>query len=284
MSPYSNKIIIPILMLIILPAVVFATTEISMKTSDVYTAQYRTTNVDSDVLKNCVPTFQSDLKDQPWVDIKPAIFDMAPGETKDIVIILNNPPVGYYSDIFQIRCERYLEGEFQNIVEIISPTDQPQFHILVKESGEGMSYQIIPMKSFEFLANGGETKIADFRIANTGTTDLDVVFVVPPEYQSTINFNPSKTTIDVNEVKTFKINVEVPDQFTPFIANISIGIGDFQDIFIVSGQKESEVAGAAAVTSVVFGDVDAGPIKIPAWIVISVIVAGVIYISRYKSE
>lgn len=273
-----NKTIIAGLCIIILLSVpVLADLrEIDMKTNEEYTARFIAENIQGTVLVNCIPYLDGNLEGEDWVKIKPSKFNLEPGEEQDIILTFSYPPVGYYEGGMQISCERYYQGEFVGIYDIIEPETRPEFRLKVKLAGAGQSYSIFPSKTYNFIGKPGITERAKFSIANLGTTDLTTSFEIKPEYNNIISITPPRKTIPIDEIQQYTIEINLPEDFTNMNTTIDVFIGDYGDTFTITGETETFRTTGAAVQSVAFtGETNVLGIKIPNWTIIGgLLIAG----------
>lgn len=280
----KQKLILIMMILMILP-IAYAQTDLVMKTNEVYTAEFKALNSNTDNLINCVPYFSSDMQGQTWVKVSPNTFDLPAGQFEIITIQFDHPPVGYYSDKFQISCDRIHEGKFVSSLDIITAGSQPEYNLIVKIAGEGQSYQIQPAKEFNFIGTEGGTETAAFNIINTGSIEVPVTITVPKEYANIISVTPSSINIDQGELKNFKITVNVPEGFETLETELQLKIGDYTDTFKITGEKESLASSGAAVASVALGgSVKIGALDIPTPLIIVLIIVALIWIWRLDNK
>jgi len=253
--------------------------DLTMKTNEVYTVHYQFNNVDDgDTLKDCVPYFSKDLEGKDFVLFQPKIFELASGETQDIVISIQEPPTGYYQDSFNVRCTRYVGNEFVGAGDVIK--DPVQYDIVVVLAGVGQAYAITPSNQFYFLSIPPALEKADFQIVNTGSAELDVIFELPPEFPN-IKIEPLRATIPSGKVQLFKVSVPTEVGFESLHAEIPVRIGDYGDKFIIDGKRESIATGSgAAVTSIAFGNVDINGTMIPSWVIFAVLAVAFYYVYK----
>jgi YbbR domain-containing protein len=259
--------------------------EVTMKTNDIYTAHFEVENENNGgELRDCIPYFSKDLKDQPFVILEPKQFNLNWGEKQTIMVSFQNPETGFYQDEINVRCVKYLEGEFVGAEDILS---NPQnFELIVKISGEGQAYSINPTNKYFFYSKPPSEETATFQIANIGTTELDVNFQIPSDALN-VKITPIRITIPEGKSQVFTVKVTTDQNFKDMKAEIPINIGDFKDVFIVEGEKETITSvGGAAVTSIAFGDVEVNGFKIPRWVIIILLVGAgyVIYKEQNKRE
>jgi hypothetical protein len=254
-----------LILLIIMCSMVTAI-DVSMKTNDVYTADFEFENIDDgDELRDCIPYFTQDLVKKSFVTIEPQQFNLNSGESQIVQIKIINPETGYYRDELNVRCARYVNGEFIGAGDIFE--SGKEINVIVALAGEGQSYYISPTNEYFFLAKPGQDESAEFQIANLGSVDLDVSFQIRPG----ITITPVRRTIDIGEVESFRIDVQIPEDFTSLDTEIPVLIGDFGDTIKISGEVESLSTGAGgAVANIALGNVQVQDVAIPAWVILVV--------------
>jgi hypothetical protein len=247
---------------------------VNMKTNDFFIVQFSVSNSNNIDLRNCVPYMKtSDYALLEGVSFSPEIFDLPPGTSKTVSGRLDGLDVGYYEGLVNVKCERYGDGELVDVDDIIDPNVAPRYEILVSPAGEGQDYVFIPVQSYQFLSNGGETKTARFTIANTGDKTLSVDILPPAEYQDIISVSPRMASIVPGDRTSFQITVVVPEDFEGMETNLSITIGDYSEDFTVIGLEErAGLVGSAVAQNLLSGTVSAGTIKIPKSILLIIII------------
>jgi hypothetical protein len=262
-----------LLMLLMLPLALASTTEIQLKTNEEYAAKYAIRNINEDVLTGCTPYFVQDFKDTDWAAAYPVSFNLQPGQLQEINVVLTKPPVGYYLDVLQIKCDRTVNGTTYRDVDIISPNNEPVYSVTVQIAGEGEAYKVQPSDTFSFITKPGTEESAKFTIINTGTVDLPVKI---PVNLTGVTFTPNNTVIGIGNRQEFIIKILTPSGFKSMNEKIIMQVGAYDEPFYLKGQLESEAAGTAALQSVIGGDVDVNGINIPGWFI-----AGIIIIAIY---
>lgn len=272
------------MMFVLMALPLVAGEELKLKTTDIYVADYKATNIENDTLKNCMPYFEDNLHQLDWVSVKPQKFGLAEDQSQTIRITFDNPKMGYYEDRFQIRCDRYYNNSFLESVKIISPTKQPNYNILVRRAGEDMAYTVSPSKEFIFYEEPGKVKHVSFKIGNTGGVPLDVRFETPTRYTSNVNITPKTTEIKVNNLQTFDLSVAIPNGQTELNTKLEFHVGDFVDNFTIQGKDKAEAQGAAAAASVIGSDVEVGNFKIPTWLVAVILIGAMVYLISIETK
>lgn len=269
-----KRLLIGIMMLAMLSVASAYTESFDMKTSDFFIVQFGVGNVNNLELRNCLPYVSTG--DKPLKEaftFSPEIFDLAPGEQQVISGRIDDLPTGYYEGRVNVKCERYLSGSLADVQDIISDSEAPSYEILVTPAGEGQNYVFIPVQSYVFISKPGQTEKATFSIANTGLKNLEVDITTTAEYQDTITITPRKTSISPGERESFQIRVDVPADFEGLETNLTVNIGDYQEGFPITGEKEGfNIAGNAVSQNLLNGSISAGNIKIPNWTVILTII------------
>ena len=276
------RLSIMIIMIIMMAGIVSAK-DITMKTNEIYTAQFEVRNIDDgDTLRDCIPYLSGDLEDQPFMVLQPSKFDLQPGESQVLQISIQEPPVGYYQDELNVRCTRYLGNEFIGAGDIIS--SPPTYKVLVKLAGEGQAYSIIPTNGFFFFSKPPSTEKATFKIANTGSTDLDMTFEIPAGVTN-VRFDPIRATIPEGTVQLVTVTINTDAEFKSMKEEIPLKIGDFGDVFTIEGEKESLASGGgAAITSIAFGNVEVQGTKIPGWLIIIVLAVAFYFVYQEQKK
>jgi hypothetical protein len=270
-----------LLILALLPIVMGATTEISLKTNEEYTGQYAIRNTGDDALSDCRARWQGDFAGQEWVQVLPAKFDMAPGALQQLSVIITKPPVGFYSDVLQVACDRSVAGVFVGRYDIIAPDNEPVYSMTVKIAGEGEGYTIQPVAEFKFLTNPGDIETAKFTIVNTGTVDLPVNITSDDPL---IIFTPSYTVVGINNRVDIKVQYVTQKNFSSFKKIIMMRIGSYDEPFTISGQLEKDAAGAPAFASILTDKIAVGTREIPGWLILVVLVGAMYLVIKGRKE
>ena len=254
---------------------------ISMKTNQVYTAYYEVTNAEAQTLKSCTPYMTGDLANVTWKSINTQKFDLYQDESKQLILTFQHPDPGYYVGQLQIHCEYWINNEFTKATNILNPLYAPTYTLIVSIAGQGQAYAF-NSHTYQFIGKSGQTKTANFIIANTGTTPLIITILIPAGYENIIDINPLTSTILPSTTQTYKITVNIPNNFTTIEANLTINIGDYQDQFTIHGEKETLGTTGAAVQSIGFQSTT--PIagyQIPTIpIIIVLVIAGIFLVSE----
>ena len=250
----NNKHLLTVLvgLIMVLATFIGAKAEnITMKTNQVYTAYYDVSNTEAQNLKNCVPYMTGDLTNVTWKGINTQKFDLYQDDTKQLILTFQHPEPGYYVGQLQIHCEYWINDEFTKSGPILNPLYAPTYTIIVSIAGIGQAYAF-NSHTYNFIGKTGQTKTANFIIANTGTTPLSTTIIIPPGYENIIDINPLTSTISPATTQNYKIIVHIPDDFKGFNTNLTINIGDYQDNFIIQGERETLATSGAAVQSIGF--------------------------------
>ena len=250
----------------------FPKTTVNMKTTDYYLIQFEVINHEALDLYNCVPyvhTTYDSIRD--YVTFNPSLFNML--ESRQVSVRIEDVPPGLYEAALGVRCEIHFQGEFLEIRDIVRPNEMPRYEFLVSPAGEGQDYVFIPVQSYHFIANPGDSKQAMFTIANTGRTDLEVVISPEAEYQDQIKVVPSRLTIMPDQRRQIQIEIQTDREFTGMNTSLRIEIGDYVEEFPITGERERLFIPGGAVTQNLFqGTTSAGNIEIPNWIVLTIII------------
>lgn len=224
---------------------------ISMKTNQVYTAYYEVSNKEAQNLKNCIPYMTADLANVTWKGINTQKFDLYQDDTKQLILTFQHPDAGYYVGQLQIHCEYWINNVFTKAGPILNPLYAPTYTLIVSIAGQGQAYAF-NSHTYTFIGKEGQIKTANFIIANTGTMPLSTTIKIPPGYENIIDINPLTSTIIPGTTQNYKITVHIPDDFKTMDSNLTINIGDYQDTFIIHGEKETLGTAGAAVQSIGF--------------------------------
>jgi hypothetical protein len=275
--------ILSILLVILVATPIFAK-DISMKTNEVYKAEFTATNGEGAILTNCKPHFDGELNYQLWVTISPSLFNLGFNDEEKISITFNRPDAGYYTGNFNIACQKNFNGEDLGIVDLLNPNTAPNYQLTVSNAGVDQDYVITPSQEFYFLSKPGLTEKANFRISNTGALDLPIKFTIPQEYQDVIEITPPRFNLQAANSQLFTIYVQTPQDFEVLETNIEINIGDFKDNFLIHGDLESVASPGVALQSIASSGVEVGGLDIPLPIIIVILVGALVFMIRSNNN
>jgi hypothetical protein len=251
-----------------------------MKTNERITITYLFKNLEGDTLKECYPYFSGELRDAPWATLEPYGFEMNPGSRTEIKLVLDRPPKGFYQDIFQISCDRYVEGEFLERVDTIDPHEAPSYSLLVAEAGAGQDYAIKPAdNTWRPVLNGGETKTVPVTIANLGSVPLLVDFSNARANNGMLLIEPVKFTVPIQEIKVVAMTYTAPQRFESLNESFKFMVGDFEETFYINAESSFGLESIFSIGtfSLIGGATKVGGLGIPNWILTVLFMVAVYY-------